>query len=366
MRHHTPVPRPLCAAALLGCSVLLNAAAIRPSALREGPDARQTGVRVDSARHLVVITAGPFHVPPAPPAMHHMAMEHMQGDDSLVKQFTWPLTTLLQGLRLELTDGTGRPLPRRRLHHLNLVNFDRRQLVYPVVERLMGFGQETEDVSIPRSIGLPMIAGQRIGLYVMWDNETGDALDDVYVRLTFRWAPGNLLPRPIRVMPFIIDANLVIGGHNTFTVPPGEYTQNYDFTLPTSGHLVAVGGHLHDHGIWLRLVNRTTGRTVVTVRARRDSAGRVLGMSRELLALRGEGPHLRADHRYRLEARYDNPTADTLVGMMGMMVGLFAPDEAADWPAIDPANPDYQKDLIDILGPGSAAGAMGGMRDGHR
>ena len=366
MRHHTPVSRHLCAAALLGCSVLDTAAAIGPVALRGGPDAHPAGVRVDSARRLVVITAGPFHVPPAPPASHHMSMEHMQGDDSLVKQFAWPLTTLLQGLRLELTDGDGRPLPRQLLHHLNLVNFDRRQLVYPVVERMMGFGQETEDVSIPKSIGLPMIAGQRIGLYVMWDNETGDALDDVYIRLTFRWAPGNLLPRPIRVMPFIIDANLVIGGHNTFPVPPGGHTQLYDFTLPVGGHLVAVGGHLHDHGIWLRLVNRTTGRTVVTVRAKRDSAGRMLGMSRELLALRGEGPHLRADHHYRLEARYGNPTADTLAGMMGMMVGLFAPDEDATWPAIDPANPDYQKDLVDILGPGSTTGGMGGKHDEHR
>jgi hypothetical protein len=230
----------------------------------------------------------------------------------------------------------------------------------------MGFGQETEDVSIPKSIGLPMIAGQRIGVYVMWDNQTGDALDDVYVRLTFRWAHGNLQPRPIRVMPFIIDANLVIGGHNTFTVPLGGHTHHYDFTLPVSGHLVAVGGHLHDHGIWLRLVNRTTGRTVVTVRAKRDSAGRVLSMSRELLALRGQGPRLRAGHHFRLEARYENPTADALAGMMGMMVGLFAPDDAATWPAIDPANLDYQKDLADILGPRPPAGLPDGIHDGHR
>jgi hypothetical protein len=111
-------------------------------------------------------------------------------------------------------------------------------------------------------------------------------------------------------------------------------------------------------------VNRTTGRTVVTVRAKRDSAGRVLGMSRELLALRGEGPHLRADHRYRLEARYDNPTGEPLVGMMGMMVGLFAPDDAASWPSIDPADLDYQKDLIDILGPRATVGGMGRLHDG--
>jgi hypothetical protein len=319
------------------------------------PSDEQRGVRVDSARHVVVISLGPFVVPPAPPGMSHMAM-HMEGGDSLVKRIYWPMTTQLQGLRMEILDGAGRPLPRRLIHHLNLVNFDRRQLVYPLVERMMGFGQETEDVSIPHSIGLPVTAGQRIGVYVMWDNETGQALSDVSVRLTFLWAAGNLVPRPINVMPFIIDANLVVAGHNTFDVPPGGYTRRYDFRLPVSGHLVAAGGHLHDHGLWVRLVDRTSGNVIVTVQAKRDSLGHVTGMSRELLALRGQGPHLHADHDYRLEARYDNPTADTLFGMMGMMVGLFAPDDARRWPTIDAGDSDYRKDLADMLGPAGWGG----------
>lgn len=338
------------AAALLSCAVLATAQSTRRAAPPPSGalDEQPAGVEVDSARRQVVVTAGPFHLAAQPPSMGHMAM-HMQGDDSLVKQFTWPTTTLLQDARLEIRDGRGSPLPRRLLHHLNLVNFDRRQLVYPVVERLMGFGQETEDVSLPRSIGLPVSAGHRIGLFVMWDNETGQALEDVYVRLSFRWAPSNLVPRPISVMPFIVDANLVVAGHNTFDVPPGGTTKTFDFTFPLSGHLIGAGGHLHDHGVWVCLRDLTTGKAVVTVQAKRDSAGHVFGMSRELLALRGQGPHLRADHRYRLEARYDNPTPDTLVGMMGMMVGLFAPDDPDRWPAIDPLDRDYQRDLADIL-----------------
>jgi hypothetical protein len=330
--------------------VVAGSAGASPARLAR-PDWSASGVRVDSARHLVIVSAGPFRVDPAMPMMHHMAMEHMEGDDSLVKQFAWPMTTLLQALRLEITDSGGRPLPRRLLHHLNLVNFDRRALVYPLVERMMGFGQETEDVAVPRSIGLPMTAGQRIGLYVMWDNQTGETLDGVYVQLTFRWAPGNLVPRPISVMPFTIDAHLVPGGHNTFSVPPGGTTQTFDFTVPLNGHLVAAGGHLHDHGLRISMVDRTTGRTVVTVRSKRDSAGRVIGMTRALLALQGEGPYLRTDHRYRLEVQYENPTADTLHGMMGLLVGLFAPDDPSAWPAIDPRDADYQKDIADILGP---------------
>ena len=330
----------------LGVSLLAWSPSHRPAP----PDA-QVGVHVDSARHLVVITIGPFAVPPAPPVMNHMAM-HMEGGDSLVKRIYWPMTTLLQGLRMEILDASGRPLPRRLIHHLNLVNFDRRQLVYPLAERMMGFGQETEDVSVPRSIGLPISAGHRVGVFVMWDNETGQTLHDVTVRLTFSWAAGNLQPRPISVMPFIIDANLVVAGHNVFDVPPGGCTRQYDFRFPVDGHLVAASGHLHDHGVWIRLVDRTTGSVVVTVQARRDSMGHVTGMSRELLALRGQGPHLKANHDYRLEARYDNPSGDTLHGMMALMVGLFAPDDAGHWPSINPVDDDYRKDLAGMLGPG--------------
>ncbi|MGH7538529.1 MAG: hypothetical protein ACREMF_07845 [Gemmatimonadales bacterium] len=360
---HRHAASPWRVAALLSWACISTASAQRVSV--GGPGGGDAdGVQVDSARRLVVITAGPFHVPVAPPMTGHAYM-HMRGDDSLVKQFAWPLTTHIQSLRLALVDGSGRPLPRRLLHHLNLVNFNRRQLVYPMVERLMGFGQETEDVSIPRSIGLPLTAGQRIGLFVMWDNETDRALDDVYVRLTFKWAPANLRPRPLSVMPFIIDANIVVAGHNTFDVPPGGYTKSYDFELPVSGHVVAAGGHLHDHGIWVRLVDRTTGRALVTVKAKRDSAGRVFGMTRELLALRGRGPRLRAGHPYRLEARYDNPTPDTLVGMMGMMVGLFEPEDLRDWPAIDPNDRDYLKDLTDILPGGLFSAGDKGSRHGR-
>ena len=344
---HLPVAR------VAGIAVFvsfLTAPARATAAIGERSAGLPPGVRVDSTRHTVVILAGPFHVAPAMPMMPDMEMGHMEGDDSLVKRFDWPMTTLLQGLRLDLSDGAGRPLPRRLLHHLNLVNFDRRALVYPLVERMMGFGQETEDVSVPSSIGLPMTAGQRIGLFVMWDNKTGRDLDEVYVQLTFRWAPGNLVPRPTEVMPFTIDAHLVPAGHNTFVVPPGGTTQRFDFTLPLDGHLVAASGHLHDHGVRVSLLDRTTGRTVVSVRSRRDSTGHVIGMSRALLALRGAGPHLRADHRYQLEVEYENPTPDTLTGMMGLMVGLFAPDDPARWPAIDPNDPDYRKDLADILG----------------
>jgi hypothetical protein len=329
---------------LYGGALLLSAP------LRQHPTT-PSPVAVDSARRLVIVTAGPFHIPPRPPTMAHMAMP-MDGGDSLVKQFTWPLGTLLQGVQLELADGEGHPLPRRLLHHLILVDFDRRQLVYPLVERLMAFGQETGDVSLPASIAFPLPARHRIGLLIMWDNETGQPIDGVTVRLTFHYAAPNLQPRPIPMLPFFVDANIVFGGHDAFDVPPGGIARTADFTIPLDGHLAALSGHLHDHGVWLRLEDLTTGKTIVTVRAKRDSTGHVLAVSRELLALHGPGPHLRASHRYRMEARYDNPTGDTLHHMMASMVGLFAPDDPTRWPALDTLSDAYRKDIASMFGPG--------------
>ena len=270
----------------------------------------------------------------------------MMGDTNLpVARFEWPLDTWVRGAQVGLVNGRGQPLPRDLLHHLTIENFDRRELVYPVAERLVSMGRETQDISLPRTVGIPMKAGQRLGVWVMWDNETGRELDSVFLRITLRWTAPNQVPRPIDALPFHVDANLQVLGHNTFDVPPGGVSKSFEFTLPVGGHLLAASGHLHDHGVSLRLEDGETGRPLVTVTAKRDTEGHVLGVSRELLALRGEGPHLRARHRYRLVVRYDNPTADTLTDVMGIMGGLFAPDDIRRWPPIDPQDSTYAADL---------------------
>ena len=88
---------------------------------------------------------------------------------------------------------------------------------------------------------------------------------------------------------------------------------------------------------------------ILSFEARRDSSGRLLGMPRKLLALRGEGLRLKAGRRYRIVALYDNPTADTIPGAMGIIGGLFVPDDLRRWPAIDVTNADYRLDL-ELLG----------------
>ena len=75
-----------------------------------------------------------------------------------VARFEWPLDTWVRGAQVKVVDGRGQPLPRQLLHHLTIENFDRRELVYPVAERLMSMGKETQDISLPRTVGVPMKA----------------------------------------------------------------------------------------------------------------------------------------------------------------------------------------------------------------
>jgi hypothetical protein len=308
-------------------------------------------VQVDSAHHQVLITGGPYRVPVSP-EMSGMMMDMAA---TPVQKFGCPLDGWLQGFRVDLFDAQGHQLPHRLMHHLIVVNFSRRQFIYPALERLVGIAEESDtgDVRIPRTIGVPLRAGQDLGVYATWHNDSGPEIPAAYWRLVLYMANPSLRPRPIDVLPAYMDVNIQTHPEeNRFNVPPGHFEIGYEFSPPLAGHLLLAAGHMHDYGVLVKLVDAASGKTLVQVNAKRDSLGRVLSISRKLLAIRGEGLHLKAGHRYRLVAVFDNPSRDTSYGAMASMVGLFAPDHYREWPALDPADPYYRRDLVDLLANG--------------
>jgi hypothetical protein len=322
-------------------------------------------VELDSARHTVVLRAGPFTVAPMDMDHHaHMGHAEMPSSDDFVQRFAWPCDAWLRGFALRLEDPRGRPLPNRWIHHLKMVNFARRQLVYPITERVIAVSRESHDVKLPASVGMPVHAGDELGVYVMWDPQA-DVPTDVVIRIEMLWSPSNLQPRPISALPFQVDVRFAVG-HNTFAVPPGRHEWASDFTLPVSGHLLLASGHLHDYGAELRLEEVGTGKVLLRIVARRDTSGRLLSIPRKLLAIQGDGLRLKADRPYRVVAVYDNPTSDTLQGAMGIFGGLFAPDDVRRWPAIDPTNADYRLDLQLLGGPAIAADRSGMRQEAVR
>jgi hypothetical protein len=321
----------------------------------QSPDV-DVSVKVDSARREVIISAGPWHLMNMPPMANHAMMDMGAAHDTPLMRFAWPVEGWFRGFKLEVRDGNGNLLPRRIMHHIIVVNTDRRQLLYQAAERLFGAGTETDDASIPATIGVPLSQGMNLGFYIAWHNDTGVDLDGVRLTMTMQYSPTNLNPRPVDVMPIYMDVNLTVGGTNTYDVPPGRTQKTYDFQVPLGGRLLAYGGHLHDYGVMARLEDAVTGKELARITSTRDAQGKVSKVSRSLPGVRGSGVRMKANHPYRVVAVYDNPTGDVLKnGAMASIVGLFAPDDLRQWPTIEIENPIFQVDLasLEMMGTGS-------------
>jgi hypothetical protein len=334
--------------------------ALLASGLDGVPPTPMVRVSVDSSRHELTVTSGPFDLPNMPPMEDHAMMDLGMSHDTRLQRFEWPVNGWFRGFRVELVDGQGRAVPPHVMHHMIMVNFSRRQLLYSAAERLMGTGTETGEVSVPKTIGVPMRPGMKLGMYIAWHNDTGQDLDGVYLKLTMLWTPKNQNPQPVNALPIYMDVNLTVGGTNTFDVPPGKSTKAYEFTLPVGGRLLGVGGHMHDYGSGVRLEDAETGKVLTRVKAERDAEGKLVKVSRKLFGVSGEGLRLKAKRRYRVVGEYDNPTGELRVkGAMASMVGLFVPDDMKRWPVVDPRDATYQRDLASLEVRGAAPASHG-------
>lgn len=318
------------------------------------PASGDPGVRVtvDDNDHMVEVVAGPFRVNPVASGGHEYEHgEHGETQDPAMWTplipFRWPVDRGLQGFRLAAWDAEGHPLPRNLLHHVIAVNFERRQLVYPIAERPFAFGTETPDIRLPDFLELPLARGDSLGVYAMWNNETGEILEGVTIHLRLYYAKEDDTEK---ILPFYVDTHDAIGGYDWFSLPPGHSEYSYEFEIPVGGGLLAAGGHLHDYGKELRLEEVQTGRVLVRLESKQDGEGHVLDVQRKvfrkLFNLFDARLRLTPGTRYRVVAEFDNPTADTIRdGGMAHMVGVFAPDDPTAWPPLDRGALEYAIDM---------------------
>ncbi len=321
-------------------SLLLATTLLTPAISSRKPVVEpQISIAVDSAHGEVVITAGPYDLPNMPPEMSEMHMGTPQ-----VLRFDWPVDGGLRGFYLSMQTETGKPLPKSVIHHLIAVNFDRRQIVYQMVERLFGWGKETDPVLLPAGVGVPLAKGQHLGVYAMWHNDSGHDIHNAYLKMTLAWIPKSRLQNP--VLPMYVDVNNHIGGVTTFDVPPGKSTQIYEFEFPLSGRLIGIGGHLHDFGAVVRFEDAVTGKVLVRLKSDRDQNGEISKVGRFIWGFHEEALPIEAHHLYRVVAEYDNPTGkNILAGGMGHINGVFSPNDMSEWPVLDLANADIKRDI---------------------
>jgi hypothetical protein len=135
--------------------------------------------------------------------------------------------------------------------------------------------------------------------------------------------------------------------------------------MPLTGRVLAIGGHAHDYAEFVALEEVESGKTIIMLKAETAPSGLLLKMPRKYYGIRGEGLKLTAGKRYRVRADYNNVTGKVIPsGAMGLLAGAFAPDDLAEWPALDPDNPDIQADISMLEKIGMPSG-MEGMDHEH-
>jgi len=311
-----------------------------------GMDMSASAVQVDSARREVRIVAGPFRIA----AMAHESDDMMMMDTPVLR-VAWPVSGWVSGYSVQLCDGDavgGAELARGMVHHVGLANYSRRELLYPMVERLMAVGKETPRVSLPGGVGVPLARGDTLGLYSAFHDVSGKTVERAYVIVTLPWIPAGH-SHPIDVMPFFADVNSVIGGTSAWDLPPGRSEKSSEFTMPLGGSILALGGHVHDYARSVRLEDAENGKVLVRLSTKLTSDGHLVTLGKRVFGFHEEGLPLLRNHRYRVVAQYDNPTGHVLrQGGMASMAGAFVPNDVREWPTLDPLNADVKRDIASV------------------
>jgi hypothetical protein len=313
-------------------------------------------VTVDSSHDEVVITTGPYRLP-AMGGEHAGHMNHEAMMEKITQRFDWPVEGMGRGFHMELRDAGGKQVSQRMLHHLQIINASRRQLILPLEEKIMAIGRETSNIMLPNTVGMPLAAGSKMRINIMWHNETATDIEAVYMTLRIRYSPDNLVPRPVPVLPISMDIADVKGRPNTFRIPTGVDTITREFVLPLSGRVLALSGHMHDWGTGLWLEDAKTGHVITRVTPTLDSLGRITHMPLKLYGVFGEGLKLEAGHHYRLVATYNNRSGASIDGAMGHLDGIIAVRDLRQWPRLGTNGSGYldsgawkSEDMMDMTG----------------
>jgi len=293
------------------------------------------GVAADG--HELVLSLGPLDLPAG--ATHHQVLQPA-AQEIAIPQDGW-----LRGFSLELVDHAGRRVPQAVLHHLNLMMPDRRELFSPIMLRIGAAGEETGPVELPWLMGFKVARGEKVLVTSMFSNEASrQAYQGVTLRVHMPFTnAGTWLP-PLSVYPFYIDVMPPAGIH-AYDLPPGKSQKSWDAHPATAARLLGLGGHLHRYGTLLRFEDATAGKVLWEARPHLDAHGEVVGMPTGTFWWRG-GLKVQPGHVYRVTAFYDNPTGRTIPeGAMGALGGILVPGRGATWPAVNPTDPEYRKDV---------------------
>jgi len=240
------------------------------------------------------------------------------------------------GLRAEIVDARGRVQGRSKvmLHHIVFGKIGAADATCGgSTQRFYAEGEERTQMRLPAGYGYPNKASDRWYLLYMLMNHKPTTLEG-YVRYRVTYVTGETL---IPVSPVWLDVRNCTGFDPSFDVPGtgkrfSAYVRTMDWTAPTSGRIVAAGGHLHGGGIRLELHNATCGTTPFV--SEPTWGGPVPhpilhepGPTHMSQFTSAEGIPVAAGQTLRLTAVYDNGAPHTRT--MGIMILYLAPGQVS-------------------------------------
>lgn len=323
MRSSLPLPRAL---PLLALAILAAAA---PALAQQAPGLR---IRDDAARKEMVLEVGPVDLP-------------ADGGHRQLPAFHAPIPVdgWLHGYTIEMVDAQGREVPRRTLHHVNVISPERRELFSQIMLRVAAAGQETGATMLPRLMGLRVRPGQQLIVTAMLHNPTEREFRGVSLRMRFPYTASRALVKPLSVLPFYLDVMPPASLHS-WDLPAGRSSKSWEGRPAVAGRIVGVGGHLHKYGTALRLEDVTAGRVIWEGKPVLDAQGEIVGMPTKKF-IWSLGVPVSPDHVYRLTAFYDNPTGQVIPsGAMGALGGVILPSDERRWPGVDRNHPELKLD----------------------
>ena len=304
---------------------------------------------VHPERHQLVLELAPVDLPAG--GAHHGAGHHGMMGLPPVALAEMPFDAAIHAFRVELVDAAGQPLPIELLHHFNVVDPDHRELFLPISRRMLAAGKETGEMRLPWLLfGSTVRQGTRLVANAMLHNPTDIDYRAVRARAVIEYVPAGR-PWPLfQGYPFQLDV-LFPWGDKSFDLPPGPSSRSFEASPMLSGVVVGIGGHVHEHATRIAFENATTGEVIWEAAPVLDSTGAVVGVPvGRLYSWTRLGARIDPAQRYRVTVQYHNPTGDTIpAGGMGVVGGLFVPDDPARWPVADTTDALYRNDLRHYL-----------------
>ena len=258
---------------------------------------------------------------------------------------TIPKEAWIHGYWVEVVDKNGAKVPLSTLSFVNVIATQQRELFSPIMLRIAAASSETEAVKLPRLIGLDARKGDTLLVRARMNNPTDVRYEGVRILVHFPLTERNSTIGSLRIQPFYIDVTPPSGSHS-FDLPPGRSEQYWE-AKPTVGvRILGMTGHVRKYATALRLEDRTSKKVIWESKIDTIANGepKVIPLKRFLFPKFGYG--IESDHVYRVTAVYNNPTGATIVdGGMGTLGGVVMVGGGTKWPAADPNDPDYRKDL---------------------